>query len=238
MTNAANSIFLIYPYLHEGVWVFDDDRFDLVQEPFICGIPQMIDELVKDIPNAQNGFALFFSTNQIPGFQRTLTWIKTESNGNWYRCEETKQEGWLCPALLKYYAEAPKTIYVKTEPERVCNKFVIEGTIIDDSLQKGASFDAEPFFQQASFDDLKAMMLVGWGVDIVVDKVPQYIRTTNQEINKLLEVFESSPENEPGIDHVYNTILDENDVEKWLMQNRPEWHKQLIQILDKHLKRT
>lgn len=126
----------------------------------------------------------------------------------------------------------------KTEPERVCNKFVIEGTIIDDSLQKGASFDAEPFFQQASFDDLKAMMLVGWGVDIVVDKVPQYIRTTNQEINKLLEVFESSPENEPGIDHVYNTILDENDVEKWLMQNRPEWHKQLIQILDKHLKRT
>jgi hypothetical protein len=26
-------------------------------------------------------------------------------------------EGWLCPALLKYFATAPREIYVKIEPK-------------------------------------------------------------------------------------------------------------------------
>jgi hypothetical protein len=33
----------------------------LVQESFVGGVPEMIDELVADIPNARNGFRLLFS---------------------------------------------------------------------------------------------------------------------------------------------------------------------------------
>ena len=32
-----NTIVAIYPYKHEGLWVFDDDRVGLVREPFISG---------------------------------------------------------------------------------------------------------------------------------------------------------------------------------------------------------
>jgi len=29
----------------------------------------------------------------------------------------SKMEGWLCPALLEYFAAAPKTIYIQAEPK-------------------------------------------------------------------------------------------------------------------------
>lgn len=35
--------------------------------------------------------------------------------GNDYRVEETGSEGWLCPALLKFYEEAPETLYFAVE---------------------------------------------------------------------------------------------------------------------------
>ena len=31
--------------------------------------------------------------------------------------EKPPMEGWLCPALLKYYREAPKELYVKADPK-------------------------------------------------------------------------------------------------------------------------
>ena len=40
--------------------MFDDDAVDLVQEPFVSGVPEMIDELVADIPDARRGFRLLF----------------------------------------------------------------------------------------------------------------------------------------------------------------------------------
>ena len=71
----ANALMIIAPYKHAGTWVFDDDRMGLVREPFVAGVPEMIDVLVKDIPNATNGFRLLFSAQPFPGHQKKLTWI-------------------------------------------------------------------------------------------------------------------------------------------------------------------
>ncbi|WP_017717610.1 DUF6717 family protein [Kamptonema formosum] len=38
-----------------------------------------------------------------------------EYGGNWYRWEGKNMEGWLCPALFKYFSEAPKKIYCKAQ---------------------------------------------------------------------------------------------------------------------------
>lgn len=45
-----NSLFVIAPYDYEGLWVFDDERVGLVQEPFVDGADTMIDAMVADIP--------------------------------------------------------------------------------------------------------------------------------------------------------------------------------------------
>ena len=48
----ANSIAVLMPYRHAGTWVFDDPAVGLRREPFVAGIPEMMDQLVEDIPDA------------------------------------------------------------------------------------------------------------------------------------------------------------------------------------------
>jgi hypothetical protein len=112
---SSNSIMIIEPYRHSGTWVFDDPRVNLYREPFVAGVPEMIDDLVNDIPDAEAGFRLTFSAREFPGYERKLIWLRGESAGNWYRVEGTDMEGWICPALFEYYPAAPKEFYVKAD---------------------------------------------------------------------------------------------------------------------------
>jgi len=112
-----NAINLIVPYRYEGMWVFDDPRVGLDKEPFVSGADSMIDVLVADIPNSQQGFRLMFSATPFPGHTVKLEWKREEYGGNWYFSPEYKMEGWLCPALFKYFDQAPKEIYIKAEPK-------------------------------------------------------------------------------------------------------------------------
>jgi hypothetical protein len=63
----ANILMVIAPYWYQGTWVFDDESVGLNKEPFVAGVPEMIDDLVKDIPNARSGFRLLFSSAPFPG---------------------------------------------------------------------------------------------------------------------------------------------------------------------------
>lgn len=97
------------------MWVFDDDSVGLVREPFVSGIPEMINKLVASIPKAEEGFRLIFSAKPFPGYTTKITRSRGEYGGNWYYSEEYDSEGWLCPALFKYFSEAPEEIHVKAE---------------------------------------------------------------------------------------------------------------------------
>jgi hypothetical protein len=113
----TNQILIIAPYWVEelGAWVFDDPKAGLNQEPFVSGVPEMIDYLVKAIPNARAGFRLLFSPAPFPGYQKRLIWRREEFGGNWYASDDPPMEGWLCPALFRYFNQAPSEIYVKAE---------------------------------------------------------------------------------------------------------------------------
>ena len=112
----SNSIMTIQPYRHNGTWVFDDLTAGLVQEPFVAGVPEMIDFLVSDIPNSESGFRMLFSAREFPGYQHKLTWDREESGGNYYKLKDPNMEGWICPAMFKYFESAPPELYVKAEP--------------------------------------------------------------------------------------------------------------------------
>lgn len=113
----VNALLVIFPYKYEGTWVFDDARVGLFREPFIAGIDTMIDKAVAEIPNPEKGFRAIFSAAPFPGSNLRLEWRREESGGNWYYSDRFKMEGWLCPALLKYFSTAPSEIYVKVEPK-------------------------------------------------------------------------------------------------------------------------
>jgi uncharacterized protein DUF6717 len=110
-----NALNVIAPYKYLGMWVFDDARVGLVQEPFVSGADTMIDRVVADIPNADAGFVMIFSASPFPGHQTKLEWKRSDRSGNWYYSPDLDTEGWLCPALFKYFDDAPKEIFVQVK---------------------------------------------------------------------------------------------------------------------------
>ncbi len=114
-----NAIVAIYPYKYEGLWVFDDAKVGLVQEPFVSGADVIIDRLTAHIPGADKGFRLMFSAAPFPGATTTFEWRRQDLSGNWYYSRDLDIEGWLCPALFKYFETAPKMIYAKVEAKAV-----------------------------------------------------------------------------------------------------------------------
>jgi hypothetical protein len=103
-----NAINVISPYKHHGMWVFDDPRVGLVQEPFVSGADTWIDRVVANIPNAEKGFTLIFSGTPFPGHQYRLDWRRAEGG-------DLDMEGWLCPALFRYFSDAQASLYAQVK---------------------------------------------------------------------------------------------------------------------------
>ncbi|MCH8619721.1 DUF6717 family protein [Undibacterium sp. TS12] len=113
-----NAINVIAPYKYLDMWVFDDERVGLVQEPFVSGADTMIDKVVAHISNAEQGFVMLFSATPFPGHDIKLEWRRPDGGGNWYFSEALDMEGWLCPALFKYFSAAPQEIYVQIKAKK------------------------------------------------------------------------------------------------------------------------
>lgn len=127
----------LYPYERPpGIWVFDDPETNLQQEPFVRGISEMITAVVeaKGIRNASGGITLQFSGEPFADCDAVLNWVRAGTpsewdsalekpwnrHGNWYRGEinGTVMEGWLCPALGRYFRDLPMKIAVRILPLR------------------------------------------------------------------------------------------------------------------------
>lgn len=61
---------------------------------------------------------MIFSAKPFPGHQYKLVWQRAESGGNYYLLEGQQIEGWLCPAMFKYFRKAPAELYVQVKEKR------------------------------------------------------------------------------------------------------------------------
>lgn len=113
-----NAMMVISPYRSLGVWAFDDESKGLVREPFVDHVNSFIDALTASIPDAESGFRLLFSASPFPGFSLSFQRVREEFGGNWYACDQLGGEGWLCPALFKYFDNAPEQLFLKAETLR------------------------------------------------------------------------------------------------------------------------
>jgi hypothetical protein len=76
---------------------------------------RLADGVVADIPDAKHGFTLILTSTPFSGRQNRLDRRREEGGGNWYYAPQLDMEGWLCPALLKYFPEPPKRLFVQTK---------------------------------------------------------------------------------------------------------------------------
>ena len=81
--------------------------------------------------NPENGFTLLFSSSPFPGYQLELEWVEKELGGNWYKSEALGMGGWLCPALIKYFNEAPERIYAQFKDKIELLTFDLTLTLVE-----------------------------------------------------------------------------------------------------------
>ena len=56
-----------------------------------------------------------FSPSYFPDAQIVQEWVREEGGGNVYRWAEKGKEGWLSPTLLRYFQQAPTTLYIQVK---------------------------------------------------------------------------------------------------------------------------
>jgi len=101
-------------------WVFDDDKFNLTDEPFVSGINEIIDRVIE-LENIQGNleYKITFSDDifKIKRFYEAKK-IREDSGGAWYgvQFDDLLMAGWLCPCIHLYFPEKlPDSIYFKVE---------------------------------------------------------------------------------------------------------------------------
>lgn len=115
-----NVMNIIFPYRHNDIWFFDDKSKGLKGEPFVLGIPKMID-IVLELQGIRTDLAIFtFSRNNFPNSHGYLQKGYEDSGGCWYGVGSCKfgnidETGWLCPATLLYFKDFPERIYFKID---------------------------------------------------------------------------------------------------------------------------
>lgn len=111
----SGKVLTLYPYDFGGMMVFDDPEVGLDKEPFVMGVPEILYGMCEavGIKDADTGFVLKFSDKPFAGQMLKADWLREEDGGNWYNV--AGHEGWLCPALFKYYDAAPQNIYIRVE---------------------------------------------------------------------------------------------------------------------------
>jgi len=107
-------IHTIRPYWLGQQLVFDDPSVGLAREALVAGTDDVLAELAGVHPGGES-FTVLFSSGPFPGHTHSVTRTRTEGGGNWYTLDGTDKEGWLCPALFRYYDEAPEKLYIQVK---------------------------------------------------------------------------------------------------------------------------
>jgi hypothetical protein len=149
-----NVLMVIEPYWFQDTWVFDDVSKGFKKEPLEGrfegelgkimelgrllggGLSELVNYLVKDIPNARKGFILLFSSEPFAGYQVELALVGEEDGGWTYKAKDYSKQVWLSPTLSKYFETAPESIYVKAEPRRAKYDLVREVVALRDRIDK------------------------------------------------------------------------------------------------------
>lgn len=111
-TKAHNTVNILHLYRTEsGVWCFDDKDLDIVGEPFVGTINDMIDMYVDGATRAD----VWISSSPLPDYTVKLNKIEKGLEGT-YELDGFEIVGWLCPCTLQYFPSYPENIYAIIKP--------------------------------------------------------------------------------------------------------------------------
>jgi len=109
--------YVFYPYELNGCIVFDDPKFDLKAEEFVCGADTLIRRMVQEDAEGASDYYICVSAEPQGAF-RCLIRIGSRDGGEIYECEYAKETAWFCPSFYNYYPSPPPVLYVRAFASR------------------------------------------------------------------------------------------------------------------------
>ena len=111
-----NALFRILIQRQNGLWVFDDERFGIVDQPLVFGIDLILEKMVSALGEELDRVNVLFSDIPFPGSEHCLEFIREETEGVVYRWADHNLQGWISPSLRNYFTEPPPKIYLQLLP--------------------------------------------------------------------------------------------------------------------------
>jgi len=112
----GNSIFRVLARAIDGLWVYDDENFNVREQPLVFGMDLVLDKMVEQVEGIGDRLNLVFSSIPFPGSEFCLRFVREETEGFVYRWEERKLQGWFSPSFRNYFTEPPPKIYLQLLP--------------------------------------------------------------------------------------------------------------------------
>ena len=111
-----NSICRILVRVVDGLWVYNDSKFGVKEQPLVFGMDLILEKMLGQVEGVEDRLNLVFSSIPFPGSEFSLVFVREETEGFVYCWEEKKLQGWLSPALRNYFPEPPPKIYLQLLP--------------------------------------------------------------------------------------------------------------------------
>ena len=97
----------------DGLWVYDDSKFGVREQPFVFGMDLILERMVVQVEKVEDRLNLVFASIPFPGSEFCLEFVREETEGFVYRWEEKNLQGWFSPSLRNYFPEPPPKIYLQ-----------------------------------------------------------------------------------------------------------------------------
>ena len=110
---AVNTINRVTVRRDSGLWVYDDAKFGVREQPLVFGMDLILERMVEQVEGVEDRLNLVFSSIPFPGSEFSLVFVREETEGFVYCWEEKKLQGWLSPSLRNYFPEPPPKIYLQ-----------------------------------------------------------------------------------------------------------------------------
>ena len=112
----GNSIYRVLVQMVDGLWVYDDAKFGVREQPLVFGMDLILERMIEQVEGVEERLNLVFSSIPFPGSEFALGFVRQETEGFVYLWEEKKMQGWLSPSLCNYFPEPPPEIYLQLLP--------------------------------------------------------------------------------------------------------------------------
>ena len=111
--STGNSVFRVLVRVVDGLWVFDDSKFGIWEQPFVFGSDLILEKMVARVDEELDRVNILFSSIPFPGSEHCLEFVREETEGFVYRWEDEKLQGWMSPSLRNYFPDPPPKIFLQ-----------------------------------------------------------------------------------------------------------------------------